>query len=125
MDKKDCLIILRIHNKSDKSVQFDTAQGIDVLLTPDSVIDLYSFEVDDSESFAKQTQSESLSVIENQKIPIDKDDLDIIKSNILSYRQDESDSADTDTIKAPPKRKPVKSRKQPKSKKPLKTDKDT
>ena len=89
MEKQDYLIIFRIHNKSNRDVQFSTNQGIDVLLTPDSVIDMYSFEVDGSDSFQNEKQAESIDVRENQKIQITKDDLERVRADISSYREDE------------------------------------
>ncbi len=97
MDSEGTLVTYRILNRSETDVVFQTAQAIEIVVTPGSIIDLYSFEVDDSPSFQEISQPERLDVSINQSCSIDKIHLEHIKSEIKVFR--EPDAIETKELK--------------------------
>ncbi len=97
MDDEGTLVTYRILNRSETDVVFQTTQEIEIVVTPGSIIDLYSFEVDDSPSFQEISQPERLDVSINQSCSIDKIHLEHIKREIKVFR--EPDAIETKELK--------------------------
>lgn len=80
------LITYRLLNKSNLDVAFKTSQNIKIIVAPGSVIDLYSFEIENSPSFLKISQPEVIEAKVVQSCPIDINHLEQIKQEISMFR---------------------------------------
>ncbi len=81
------LEIFRILNKSKTDIAFQTDQEIEIVITPGSIIDLYSFEVSQSPSFKEVSQSERLKIDIAQTCSVSQDYFEQIKSGIEAFRE--------------------------------------